>query len=125
VKRIIFIILAGILVVSLGACSGKPVRPNQTSRQNMSQSRSQGLTSYQRNTSMRNPASYSYQTRPFRRTGPLFGFNLKKFFGSFRFNVNEAISDNFAALIVVFAVLLVIGFVIFQNRRSVRKGSYR
>ncbi len=91
----------------------------------MQNSRGQSLTRYESAGSMRTSANYSYHTRSFSRTGPLFGLNLKKFFGSFRYNFNESISDNFAVIIVIFAVLLIVGFVIYQNRKNVRKGSYR
>jgi hypothetical protein len=115
------------LVLTLCSCSGKPVRPTAKKNQYSAQvSGYKGQTRYEPGIFNRQPVSYnSYQTKGLRRTGPLLGLNFKKFFGSFRYNFNEAITDNFAAIIVVFAVILVIGFVIFQNRRSVRKGSYR
>ncbi len=123
-KGILVAIFSGLLVVSLCACSGKPVRPNQGSNFSQTRGQNQNQLRYE-NSTFKNPVNNAYQTRTFRKTGPIFGLNLRKLFGSFRFNINETISDNFAALIVVFAVLLVIGFIVFQNRRSVRKGSYR
>gem|GEM_PF-2172172 len=127
-KKILMVALSGLLVIAFCACSGKAVRPGSSARGGaaqgqIGQARGQG-TRYESSYN-RMPVSQGYQSRSYRKLGPLFGLNFKKFFGSFRFNINEAISDNFAAFVVVFAVLLVVGFVIFQNRKSVRKGSYR
>ncbi len=125
-KRIFFAVFSAVLIFSLCACSGTPVKPNKTSKQSVSQTGgvSQRQLKYENN-SFNIPVTKAYQTKAYRKTGPFLGLNFKKLIGSYRFNINEAISDNIAALIVIFAVLLVVGFVIFQNRRSVRKGSYR
>ena len=125
-KKILLLIVSGFLVFGLFSCS-TATRPGKN-KVNYSQQIGRGQTYNIPRESVRsygNRPSYTYQTRAYRRTGPGFSFDLRKILRPLHINLNDITSETGAIIIVICAILLVVGFVIFQNRKSVRKGSFR
>ncbi len=116
-KRILYFLCSISLILTLTSCFETTTKRNSRSRQQAFQTR--------------DGQNYSYnnKNRSGKKSAPVFNLfgkkSFKNFGRNFKFNLNEIINDNFAIIIVVFAVVLIAGFVFYQNRKSARKGSYR